>query len=109
MPTAAWMGRKSVAANVVAARALVIVPVLQIETASGRSIVPQAATSSNAASAGVTTYATRPEKTRRTNATQIPAATVAHLVRAPLLTLSPVWPREQPTGIPRTRPDATFA
>ncbi len=109
MPTAAAMGRKSVARKVVTMAMTELAPVRTTILISSTLTELTAAKMRIAASVGIATRPTSPENSDRIASIQTPEKIDAHRVRAPAAALSAVWPTEPPTGWPRNRPAARLA
>src|SRR5688572_3814898 len=109
MPTAAWIGRKSVARNVVAPASTDVQPAFQISSTSRTLRRLKPARMSSAPSAGIAVYDTRLGKTSTTIAIHRPAKIPAHRERASDTTFTAVALSEPPTGRPWKRPEATLA
>src|SRR5689334_1239990 len=109
MPTAAWMGSKSVERNVVTIAKRDDQLVLQIESASDGLIVLRLARIRSIPRAGIATYDTMPGKTTTSSAIHNPAKIAAQREPAPDMTVNAVVLSEPPTGSPRNNPEATLA
>ena len=109
MPTATWMGRKSVARSVVPITIREDQPVAHTVVISPTRIDPVAATMSTAASVGTATLPTMPAKATRTASIHRPQKIEAHRDRAPALTFIAVWPDRSPDGLTLEEPGGDVA
>ena len=109
MPTAAAIGRNSVARNVVTMAIVGLAPVRSAMRISSGFTELTAAKMRMAPSEGIATLPTSPDSATRMASIQMPEKMAAQRVRAPAAAFSAVWPTEPPTGWPRKKAAAMLA